>query len=504
MPFVDGNGKPYYPPVSSSKSSSSSRANRGRYTRSPVNTKVTFEQLVAALITQESGDNYNSRGILVNGDRAYGRYQIMGNNIPAWSREVLGRSVSIAEFMSSPALQDKIAQGKLRQYYDKYGPEGAAAAWYGGEGGVKKLGTAKGDVKYHGTSINEYVASVMSMARGGKSSWGASVSSGTAAGVGANVDYDRGSNPDTGIIGGGNNLDFGDTWTQKDFEAALAAAGFGSYLVNAYPELKKKFADAIKEQWTSDRFIGEIRGTSWYRDRAASVRAYDADRLNDPATYSRKVHDYQQSILTLANSLGVSLDSKRLDQLAKTAYKFNMSPGENGELHRMVAAEFNYKPGTTGRGQAADTMNRVRELAAAYGISQSSKTFGATVERILKGEDSIEGVKNLYREKAKRLYSQFSREIDAGQTVDEIIEPYRQMAAKVYEINPEDIFLTDPMIQKGVSYRGSTNHEPRALALWEYEEQLKRDPRWLKTNNARESMMSIGHQLLQQFGLKGA
>lgn len=84
--------------------------------------------------------------------RALGRYQIMEANIGPWSREALGREVTPDEFMANPQLQDAIFDHRFGQYVDKYGPEGAAQAWFGGPGGVGK--TNRKDVL--GTSIGGY------------------------------------------------------------------------------------------------------------------------------------------------------------------------------------------------------------------------------------------------------------------------------------------------------------------------------------------------------------
>ncbi|MFA5952923.1 MAG: hypothetical protein WC807_21920, partial [Hyphomicrobium sp.] len=65
-----------------------------------------------------------------------GKYQVMSANVGPWSREVLGREVSPQEFIASPEIQDAIFKGKFGQYAEKYGPEGAAKAWFAGEKGM--------------------------------------------------------------------------------------------------------------------------------------------------------------------------------------------------------------------------------------------------------------------------------------------------------------------------------------------------------------------------------
>jgi hypothetical protein len=84
--------------------------------------------------------------------RALGRYQIMEANVPSWSKAALGYSMTGDEFLANPSAQDAIFDYKFGQYVDKYGAEGAAQAWFGGEGSVGKLG--RQDVL--GTSVGEY------------------------------------------------------------------------------------------------------------------------------------------------------------------------------------------------------------------------------------------------------------------------------------------------------------------------------------------------------------
>jgi hypothetical protein len=97
--------------------------------------KNTFSNFLGAISQRESGGNYKA----VNRDSgALGKYQIMPGNVPSWSKEALGHSITAQQFISNPAIQEKIAQYKLNYYYSKYGPAGAAVAWYAGEGTAKK------------------------------------------------------------------------------------------------------------------------------------------------------------------------------------------------------------------------------------------------------------------------------------------------------------------------------------------------------------------------------
>lgn len=109
----------------------------------------------------ESGGNYKAIGpVTSSGDKAYGKYQIMGNNIPSWSKAALGRSITVKEFMASPELQDKIALYKMGELGKKYGNvEDIASVWFSGRP-LAKAGNAKDVI---GTTVPQYVKNVVSI-----------------------------------------------------------------------------------------------------------------------------------------------------------------------------------------------------------------------------------------------------------------------------------------------------------------------------------------------------
>jgi hypothetical protein len=89
-------------------------------------------------------DAYSKVGVVIpkTGDRAYGAYQVMGANVGPWTQEILGRSMTPQEFLASPEAQDAVYRGKFGQYAQKYGPVGAAKAWFAGEGGMNNPNAA--------------------------------------------------------------------------------------------------------------------------------------------------------------------------------------------------------------------------------------------------------------------------------------------------------------------------------------------------------------------------
>lgn len=101
----------------------------------------------------ESGGKYDLLGpVTRTGDRAHGKYQVMGANIGPWTKEVLGQELTPQQFLANPQAQEQVFNKKFGSYVDKYGPEGAARAWFAGEGGMNDMGRRD----QLGTSVADY------------------------------------------------------------------------------------------------------------------------------------------------------------------------------------------------------------------------------------------------------------------------------------------------------------------------------------------------------------
>lgn len=112
---------------------------------------------IAAVESRGSGD-YKAVGPVVQkgmykGQRAYGRYQVMEGNIAPWSKEALGRTITLKEFMDSPEIQDAIASYQLQKAKNRYGTwEDAASVWFSGRP-VSQAGNASDGY----TTVPEYI-----------------------------------------------------------------------------------------------------------------------------------------------------------------------------------------------------------------------------------------------------------------------------------------------------------------------------------------------------------
>ena len=89
-----------------------------------------------AIASIESGGNYSAVGPQTGKGRALGKYGVMEFNVGPWTEEALGQSMTPMQFLASPEAQERVFQHRFGGYVQKYGPEGAAKAWFAGEKGM--------------------------------------------------------------------------------------------------------------------------------------------------------------------------------------------------------------------------------------------------------------------------------------------------------------------------------------------------------------------------------
>jgi hypothetical protein len=123
-----------------------------------LNSSSDITRVANAIGQFESGGNYSAVGPATSkGDHALGKYQVMAANVPSWSKEALGYSITPQQFLASPQLQDQIAHYKMKQYADKYGTvEDVASVWFSGRPAANN--NAKDVI---GTSVPSYIQNVV-------------------------------------------------------------------------------------------------------------------------------------------------------------------------------------------------------------------------------------------------------------------------------------------------------------------------------------------------------
>jgi hypothetical protein len=72
--------------------------------------------------------------------------------------------------------------------------------------------------------------------------------------------------------------------------------------------------------------------------------------------------------------------------------------------------------------------------------------------------------------------------------------------SNILEIDPNTIGLNDVYVNQALTGLNAEG-KPSTKPLWQFEQDLRKDPRWNFTKNAQDSLMNTTRKVLQDFGL---
>lgn len=283
-------------------------------------------------------------------------------------------------------------------------------------------------------------------------------------------------------------------------------------LLTSIPELKGKLDYAIANNQGVQEFKDAIMGTTYWKTHAPSIRAATALKLSDPAAWKQKVDQYGSSVSALASQMGVRLSSQQIAAITHEAL-FSGLDGDQTWLTRKIGTSVSYKglgDDTTFRGGMANAVDQLRTLYASYGLKASDAQFGEAARNIVAGLTSIDTYRQHAIKAAKSMFPGLGDQLDAGLTVSDAAGPYQQSMASLLEVDPATLDLNTPMIRQalqgtqggvgqGVSGKTTT---PALTPLWQFENQVRKDPRWGFTRNAHEQMATLTMQLGRNWGFE--
>ena len=292
-------------------------------------------------------------------------------------------------------------------------------------------------------------------------------------------------------------------------------------LVKQFPQLTALFSKAIKNGWSDQEFISEIYKSSWWKEQKKLGRGnrwLEAFILeNDPAQQGRwldSIESVKQKIKDLADSLyNMPLDEANLDKIARRylyqGWDLNDERGLRvwlaGQLQRELGAEpVDGEEGFTPGGMLADYERSFRDAVRGFGVQRTEDWYRNTAAAILNPDSGIteDDIWNEIIAEAESLYPALAGKLSKDRSVRDAVNGYLAWAAQILEIDPESMELTDPALSKALGYSGADGN-PTLMPLWEYRKELRKDPRWQQTDNARSSYSDLASTFLRSMGAIG-
>ncbi|MEU8317098.1 hypothetical protein AB0C33_01905 [Nonomuraea sp. NPDC048881] len=268
-------------------------------------------------------------------------------------------------------------------------------------------------------------------------------------------------------------------------------------LLKSDNSLWKVFQQAIKGSWSKEKFIAEIRRTSWYQKHSETYRQTEALKYTDPETWRARVRTIYNNVTQLAGTMGLRLGWQTMWDMAEDALSFGW---DNAKLRSMLSQHL--KNGKGGYyGEAGEAEDQLRQYAFQMGVRIDESALGGWLKGILNGTRTTEDYKGWLQQQALSAFPTLSEQIKGGMSVRDIASPYMEAMGRILEVDSQALDLYDPTIRTALTNINKENGKAELKPLWQFENELRKDPRWLKTNNARQAMNSTARTIGQQFGM---
>lgn len=146
-------------------------------------------------------------------------------------------------------------------------------------------------------------------------------------------------------------------------------------------------------------------------------------------------------------------------------------------------------------GEAGRIQDTLRQYSNDMGVIRSDKDILSDVRRIVKGEVTAEDAANEVRKQSVVLYKNFADRLNANPnlTVRDLANPYIKLMADTFEMDMNNISLTDATIQGVLS-------QEKLPAQGDFYKQLRQDARYRNTTTAQREASSFATGLASAMG----
>jgi len=275
-------------------------------------------------------------------------------------------------------------------------------------------------------------------------------------------------------------------------------------------EIDKIFEQALMPNsgWTQETFNEAIKQTKWYQQTYPSVRQFFIES-NDPrnaANFAEKLQIQTDNVAAKLEQLGIK--AQQLDPVtgkyynnAQTIQGIAMLSIQNGWTDTQLLQHVgdNAQLLFTGGGTIGSSVEKIKSAALLYGINIDNRYLNKIQTSLLDPSDGrdTQWYLNEMQNQAIDLYKPFAESIKSGRSLYEITNNYRTKMSNLLEVDAENITWQDLM---GKVIDGNSGN---ARTFADFTKQLKQDPLWQVTRNAKETYSNTALDIAKMFGFMG-
>jgi hypothetical protein len=267
---------------------------------------------------------------------------------------------------------------------------------------------------------------------------------------------------------------------------------------------------AKDEKWDEDTFMDALEGTVWWQATYPSIRKFFLD-THDPrkaSTFAEKVANTMDSTLAKLEALGVTVRQvdpatgkvvDNTDFVKGIALKSIENNWDDDQLEQYLSTQSSII--FSGGGTLGSFYDRIAQQAYLYGVpldATMKQTINTSLLDPLDGRDAnywIKTVKDMAYDAPQN--KPFLASLQAGRNLYEVTNSYRTQMANLLEVDSTAITWND-LMGKVVD---NTTGNARTFA--DFTKQLKSDPLWQYTRNAKETYSNTALDIAKMFGFMG-
>ena len=267
---------------------------------------------------------------------------------------------------------------------------------------------------------------------------------------------------------------------------------------------------AKDEKWDEDTFMDALEGTVWWQATYPSIRKFFLD-THDPrnaSTFAEKVSNTMDTMLGKLEALGVTIRQvdpatgkvvDNTDFVKGIALKSIENNWDDDQLEQYLTTQSSVL--FSGGGTLGSFYDRIAQQAYLYGVpldATMKQTINTSLLDPLDGRDAnywIKTVKDMAYDAPQN--KPFLASLQAGRNLYEVTNSYRTQMANLLEVDSTAITWNDLM---GKVVDNSTGN---ARTFADFTKQLKSDPLWQYTRNAKETYSNTALDIAKMFGFMG-
>lgn len=307
----------------------------------------------------------------------------------------------------------------------------------------------------------------------------------------------------SGLVGGEPSGDWepgeSNVTPKLDPEALASEYGWAYSFLTSIPEVKGIFDSYVSENWDKGKFQAKLRETKWWQENSDTIRQAQQEKMTDPATYNAKIEAAKVQLQQLAGEMGAIIPPDKLSKFAEQSIQTGM---DEALLRNLLGQYITFTDKATLTGAAGMLERQMKQYAYDQGVSLDKQTIKNHAQLVARGLASQEDFKNQIISQAASAYPAYTEQLQGGQTMRQIASPYIQQMAGDLGINDNSIGLSDPLIRRALNGL-SKDGKPLGMTLTDFQSTVRNDPRWRRSDNARNSTMSVGLDVLRNMGFVG-